>query len=80
MVPGFKTRIQNGCVFFAIVGTYFSIDLGKIYLAQQLKSSLTKRCITKIKIAVNSIILIIGVVLIFKGFLNKKTPQLKEGF
>ena len=56
--------------FLAIVGTYFSIDLGKIYLAQQLKSSLTKDIIVKIKLAVNTIILIIGIVLIFKGFLE----------
>jgi hypothetical protein len=54
--------------FLTIVGTYFSIDLGKIYLAQQLKSSLTRAVITKIKIVVNSVILIIGIVLIFKGF------------
>jgi hypothetical protein len=53
--------------FLVIVGTYFSIDLGKIYLAQQLKSSLTKDIIVKIKLAVNTIILIIGIVLIFKG-------------
>ena len=68
--PGFQdTEYKMVMFFLAIVGTYFSIDLGKIYLAQQLKSSLTKDVITKIKIAVNGIILIIGLVLIFKGFL-----------
>ena len=67
--PGFQdTEYKMVMFFLAIVGTYFSIDLGKIYLAQQLKSSLTKDVITKIKIAVNVIILIIGLVLIFKGF------------
>ena len=67
--PGFQdTEYKMVMFFLAIVGTYFSIDLGKIYLAQQLKSSLTKDVITKIKIAVNGIILIIGLVLIFKGF------------
>ena len=66
---GFKETQYKMVVFFlVIVGTYFTIDLGKIYLAQQLKTSLTKKIITKIKIAVNTIILIIGFVLIFKGF------------
>ena len=67
--PGFKETQYKMVVFFlVIVGTYFTIDLGKIYLAQQLKTSLTKKIITKIKIAVNTIILIIGFVLISKGF------------
>jgi len=67
--PGFQdTEYKMFLFFLTIVGTYFSIDLGKIYLAQQLKSSLTKAVITKIKIVVNSVILIIGIVLIFKGF------------
>ena len=69
--PGFQETEHKMVMFFlAIVGTYFSIDLGKIYLAQQLKSSLTKDIIVKIKLAVNTIILIIGIVLIFKGFLE----------
>ena len=67
--PGFQeTEYKMVMFFLVIVGTYFSIDLGKIYLAQQLKSSLTKDIIVKIKLAVNTIILIIGIVLIFKGF------------
>ncbi|MDC0924035.1 LysE family transporter [Flavobacteriaceae bacterium] len=67
--PGFQdTEYKMFLFFLTIVGTYFSIDLGKIYLAQQLKSSLTRAVITKIKIVVNSVILIIGILLIFKGF------------
>jgi len=69
--PGFQETDYKMVMFFlAIVGTYFSIDLGKIYLAQQLKNYLTKEIIVKIKLAVNVIILIIGLVLIFKGFLE----------
>ena len=69
--PGFQDTDYKMVMFFlAIVGTYFSIDLGKIYLAQQLKNYLTKEIIVKIKLAVNVIILIIGLVLIFKGFLE----------
>lgn len=69
--PGFQDTDHKMVMFFlAIVGTYFSIDLGKIYLAQQLKNYLTKEIIVKIKLAVNVIILIIGLVLIFKGLLE----------
>ena len=69
--PGFKETKYKLVIFFSvIVGTYFSIDLGKIYLAQQLKKSLTKKVISKIKVAVNTIILIIGLVLMFKGFME----------
>ena len=69
--PGFQdTEYKMFLFFLTIVGTYFLIDLGKIYLAQQLKSSLTRSVVTKIKIAVNSVILIIGIVLIFKGLLE----------
>ena len=67
--PGFQNSQYKMIVFFlVIVGTYFTIDLGKIYLAQQLKTSLTDSVITKIKLVVNAIILIIGLVLIFEGF------------
>ena len=67
--PGFQDSQYKMIVFFLfIVGTYFTIDLGKIYLAQQLKTSLTDSVITKIKLIVNAIILIIGFVLIFEGF------------
>jgi len=67
--PGFQDSQYKMIVFFlVIVGTYFTIDLGKIYLAQQLKTSLTDSVITKIKLIVNAIILTIGFVLIFEGF------------
>ena len=67
--PGFQDSQYKMIMFFlVIVGTYFTIDLGKIYLAQQLKTSLTDSVITKIKLIVNAIRLIIGLVLIFEGF------------
>ena len=53
--------------FIIIISTYFTIDLGKIYLAQQLKKKLTDIVIKTIKIAVNSFIVICGLFLIFKG-------------
>ena len=55
--------------FLLIIPTYFSIDLGKIYLAQQLKKQLTDVVIKTIKIVVNSFIVICGMFLIFKSFI-----------
>ena len=53
--------------FIIIISTYFTIDLGKIYLAQQLKKRLTDIVIKTIKIVVNSFIVVCGLFLIFKG-------------
>ena len=53
--------------FIIIISTYFTIDLGKIYLAQQLKKRLTDIVIKTIKIVVNSFIMICGLFLVFKG-------------
>jgi len=55
--------------FIVIIATYFTIDLGKIYLAQQLKKKLTDLVIKTIKIVVNSFIVICGLFLVFKGIL-----------
>ena len=44
--------------FIIIISTYFTIDLGKIYLAQQLKKRLTDIVIKTIKIVVNSFTLL----------------------
>ena len=58
--PGFQdTEYKMFLFFLTIVGTYFSIDLGKIYLAQQLKSSLTRAVITKIKIVLIDLFLLL---------------------
>ena len=55
--------------FVVIIVTYFTIDLGKIYLAQQLKKKLTDFVIKTIKIVVNSFIVICGLFLIFRGLI-----------
>ena len=55
-------------IFFSVIlFTYLTVDMGKIYLAQQLKAKLTKRVIMQIKQGVNFFILICGVVLVVKG-------------
>ena len=55
--------------FIIIISIYFTIDLGKIYLAQQLKKKLTDIVIKTIKIVINSFIVICGMFLIFKGII-----------
>ncbi len=53
--------------FIVIVGTYFSVDLAKIYLAQQLKNRLTDNVVKGIKIIVNLFIVVCGLFLLYKG-------------
>tara|TARA_B100001250_G_scaffold163494_1_gene140593 strand:+ start:1279 stop:1911 length:633 start_codon:yes stop_codon:yes gene_type:complete len=55
--------------FIVIVGTYFSVDLAKIYLAQQLKNRLTNNVIKGIKTIVTLFIVICGLFLLYKGML-----------
>ena len=62
-----KSRIYF--FFLVIIATYFTIDLGKIYLAQQLKKKLTDLVVKTIKTVVNSFIVICGLFLIFKSLL-----------
>ena len=56
-----------GLFFVVIVSTYFSVDLAKIYLAQQLKNKLTDNVIKGIKIIVNLFIVVCGLFLLYKG-------------
>ena len=68
--PQLEMNESKICLFFIIIiSTYFTIDLGKIYLAQQLKKKLTDIVIKTIKIVVNSFIVICGLFLIFKGII-----------
>ena len=67
---GPKLNMENHKIimfFMLIVLTYFTVDLGKIYLAQQLQSKLTDIVIKTIKIIVNVFIIICGVFLVYKG-------------
>jgi len=66
--PQLEMNVSKIYLFFSIIiSTYFTIDLGKIYLAQQLKKRLTDMVIKTIKIVVNSFIVVCGLFLIFKG-------------
>jgi threonine/homoserine/homoserine lactone efflux protein len=55
-------------VFFtSVIVSYFAIDVCKILLAKQLRSNLTFKNISKIKKGISIILMIFGLVLVFKG-------------
>ncbi|MHB0753952.1 LysE family translocator [Polaribacter sp. M15] len=63
--------------FGAIIITYFITDLGKIFLAKQLKNKMTPVIIFRIKKIMGIILIICGVFLILKGFIpNERIEEL----
>jgi threonine/homoserine/homoserine lactone efflux protein len=62
--------------FGVIILAYFITDLGKIFLAKQLKDKMTPTLIYKVKKIMGIILIICGVFLILKGFIpNEKIDQ-----
>ena len=60
-------------VFFGtVLISYFIVDLGKIYLAKQLKNKLTPLWIARIRKFIGLIILIGGLYIIYEGFYGKQ--------
>ncbi len=51
-----------------VLGTFFCIDLGKIFLAQKVKESFTIRRIFWFKKTIGFILMIFGIIVIMKGF------------
>lgn len=63
--------------FGVIILGYFSTDLGKIFLAKQLKDKMTPFIIYRIKKITGIILIICGVFLILKGFIpNERIEEL----
>ena len=58
--------------FSALLLIYFLTDILKIILSKRLKKQLTTPIIYNLKKAVSAIIIVCGIVLIFKGFLPNK--------
>ena len=59
--------------FAVIILAYFVTDLGKIFLAKQLKDKMTPTLIFRVKKIMGVILIICGVFLILKGFIpNEK--------
>jgi len=62
-------RQDDALLYMAIVlGTFFSIDLLKIFLAQKVKESFTVRRIFYFKKTIGFILMIFGIIVILKGF------------
>lgn len=62
-------RQEETLLFMSIVlGTFFIIDLGKVFLAQKVKDSFTIRRIFWFKKTIGFILMIFGVIVIMKGF------------
>ncbi|MFV0237160.1 MAG: LysE family translocator [Flavobacteriales bacterium] len=54
--------------FSVLLGVFLAIDILKIFLARKFKDHLTDQMIYKLKKVIGSILVIIGVYLIFRGF------------
>ena len=66
--PKFEMNlIKVWTFFFLTVGTYLSVNLAKYYLASKLKSKLTDTLLFKIKQALNLLIFICGLLLVYRG-------------
>ena len=62
--------------FSVIILGYFVTDLGKIFLAKQLKDKLTSNVVFRIKRVMGIILIIFGVFLMLKGFIpNEKINE-----
>ncbi len=59
--------------FTTILIAYFITDLGKIFLAKQLKNKLTPVVITKIRKIMGIILMVIGIAIASKGFISQNT-------
>ena len=78
--PAVENDPKRLFVFLGIMlVTYFTIDIGKIILAKQLKHFLTPRRIFKVKKLLGLVLIICGLVLAIKGFLPKDKLDIKEG-
>lgn len=67
-------RILN--FFIVIIGTYFVVDLIKIFLAKQLQSKLTSHVILKIKKIMGLLLIFFGMFLIAKGIFPKRVANI----
>ena len=71
------TLKMNQTAIFWYFGTilvgYFMTDLGKIFLAKQLKSKMTAPVILRVKKIMGILLIVSGVILMLKGFIpNEK--------
>ena len=58
--------------FGTVIVGYFITDLGKIFLAKQLKNKMTPMVIYRVKKTMGILLIVFGVVLMLKGFIPKE--------
>ena len=79
MVVGPTLNMNEKSIFIyfsVIILGYFVTDLGKIFLAKQLKDKLTSNVVFRIKRVMGIILIIFGVFLMLKGFIpNEKINE-----
>ena len=80
LVIGPTLKMNQNAIFSyfgVIICAYFLTDLGKIFLAKQLKDKMTPMLIYRIKRIMGIILIICGIFLILKGFIpNEKIENL----
>lgn len=80
LVIGPSLKMDQNAIFWyfgtVLIG-YFVTDLGKIFLAKQLRNKMTPRVIYRVKRIMGIILIICGIFLILKGFIpNDKIDEL----
>jgi threonine/homoserine/homoserine lactone efflux protein len=80
LVIGPSLKMNQSAIFWyfgTILISYFITDLGKIFLAKQLKNKMTPQVIFRIKKIMGVILIVCGVFLILKGFIpNARIEEL----
>ena len=66
--PQLEMKTERIIGFFtAVLGSYFIIDLGKIFLAKRLNAKLTAHRIYRFKKIIGALIIVFGIFLLLKG-------------
>ena len=80
LVIGPSLKMNQSAIFYyfgTILISYFITDLGKIFLAKQLKNKMTPQVIFRIKKIMGVILIVCGIFLILKGFIpNERIEEL----
>lgn len=79
--PKFDMVSSRLIAFFAsVIGAYLVTDLGKIFLAKQVKSKLNARNILKVKKISSYVLIVFGTILMFQGFFPNEKEKIKNKF
>ncbi len=59
---------KMGVFFLTVISTYLLVDIGKIFLAKQLRHKLTPEIIIKVKKGISLLLIIFGLTIMFQGW------------